>query len=345
MSTSKVQVLIVEDSPSVQLLLKKIITEDPHMNVCGVVSDGKEAVEFIQRNSPDVITMDIMMPKMNGIDATKMIMMENPTPIVVISAKYSKEDVKTGFEAIEAGAVSILEKPPGMKDPSFQMIAANIRKTVRSVAGIKVMTRRPHLMKDREAPKLFPRASRIEAIAIGCSLGGPQALQNVLENLPDSFPIPIFVVQHIADGFGEGFIEWMDKSVPLNVITPSEGEAPKGGYVYIAPDDKHMIVTKQQKISIVDSAPVSGLKPSVSLLFSSFSQSYGENALGILLTGMGADGSKELLSMHQQGAVTIAQNEETCIAYGMPGSAVKIGAVKHILSLDEISDYLLSLGK
>lgn len=344
MTKDPIKVLIVEDSLSVQQLLEKIINDDPSLHVCGIVSDGKEALDFIKKTRPDVITMDIMMPKMNGIDATRMIMMDQPIPIVIISGKYTKEDVTIGFEAMEAGAVSIMEKPPGIKDPSFPKIAGNIQKILRSVSGIKLIARRPYLNRKKESSHKYTN-QRIgaEAIAIGSSLGGPQALKQVLMELPENFPLPIFVVQHIASGFGQGLIEWLNHSISLNVVAVKEGEVPIGGNVYISPDDKHLVITKNKRLSLLDSPPVNGLRPAVAKLFSSVSDSYGANCVGILLTGMGSDGSNELLELYKQGAITIAQNEETCIAYGMPGSAVKLGAAKHILSLTEISEFLQTL--
>lgn len=342
----KIKVLVVEDSLVVQLLLKKIIESDPLLEISGIVSDGMQAVECVRKDPPDVITMDIVMPKMSGLDATRMIMMEHPVPIIIISGKYTKEDVSIGFEAMEAGAVSIMGKPPGITDPAFSAIAATIQKTIRSVAGVKLISRRPHLKSAYSTDgyrNLTVGSTTIEAIAIGTSLGGPQALKEVLQELPATFPLPIFVVQHIAEGFGNGFIEWIDSQTPLKVVAPKEGETPKPATVYVAPDNRHMIVTKEKKIGLLAGAPVNNLRPAVSVLFSSINETYGAHAVGILLTGLGSDGSKELLAMLQQGSITIAQSEETCIAYGMPGSAVKLGGAKYILSLQEIPLFLLKL--
>ena len=207
------------------------------------------------------------------------------------------------------------------------------------------MTRHSRLSSKQEDEKrslnLQEKMSRVNAITIGSSLGGPQALKKLLEPIPATFPVPIFITQHICEGFASGFASWLDKYLSLKVKIPDNFESPLPGHVYIAPDNRHMTIHKCKYIHLLDSPPVQSLKPAVSKLFDSALQAYGANLLGILLTGMGNDGSEELLMMKQKGAVTIAQNEETCVAFGMPGSAIKIGGAQHVLPLEAITSYIL----
>lgn len=340
MRKEKTKVLIVEDSESVQLLLRKIIEDDPQLEVIGIASNGKEALQFLETTPPDVITMDIMMPKMNGFDATRKIMSTNPIPIIIISAKYKSEDLKTGFEALEAGAVVILEKPPGIKDPSFPKIAKNIQTTIRSVDGLKLITRKHHKQKPPLSLKETYR-SPCEIIAIGSSLGGPQALKELLSGLPEDFSTPILIVQHISQGFGIGFAEWVQRNTKKRVLIPKNQEIIEPNTIYIAPDNEHMVVKKNGVIHLENSDPVKNLKPAVSKLFSSVNDTYGKKAAAILLSGMGSDGANELLILKNSGALTIAQDEESCLAFGMPGEAVKLNAAKEVLPLEEIAPFLI----
>lgn len=343
MQREKIKVLIVEDSPSVQKLLKKIIEDDPLLKVSMTATNGKEAIEYLERESPDVITMDIFMPQMDGFEATRKIMETKPLPIIIVSGHYTKADVEKSFEAINAGALSIMEKPPGIFHPNYPEVAKTLQKTIRSLAGLKLIKRHYRIGKDEKAAEeIEPEAKlkKIEAVAIGASLGGPLALKELFSTLPATFPLPIFVTQHISHGFGDGFIEWLDNNSPLKIVKAEKEMTPQCGHVYIAPDHIHMTLSKDKTIQLCDTPPIKTLKPAVAPLFSTASAAYGDKILGILLTGMGEDGSLELADMKKKGAITICQDEATCIAFGMPGCAVKLGGATHTLPLNKIAEFL-----
>ncbi|MEC7838495.1 MAG: chemotaxis-specific protein-glutamate methyltransferase CheB [Chlamydiota bacterium] len=340
-TNEKVKVLIVDDSATMQNILKKIIQNDSRLEVIGIANNGEEALKMISKKRPDVITMDLFMPILDGFSTTKKIMSSNPIPIIIISGGYKKEDVQLSFKAMEAGAITIMEKPPGLTDPNFQYISRRITSTIFCSAEIKLVTRRfPKPLQQSESKIHTRNRSDIKAIAIGASLGGPQAVRRLLSELNPSSPVPIFVVQHISPGFTQGYAEWLNHSTPLRVVIPSHGEKPMGGTVYIAPDNKHMTIDKFGNISLSDTATLFRCKPSVSVLFASVADFYGKQSIGVLLTGMGDDGSKELLTLKEKGSITIAQNKATSLAFGMPGTAIQLGGAKHVLSIEEIAPFI-----
>jgi two-component system chemotaxis response regulator CheB len=350
----KIKVLIVDDSPTARQLLKFIIESDAKMEVIGFAEDGKQAIEMLKSTNPDVVTMDIIMPKLDGFEATREIMSVSPIPIIIISSIYSRGDVQKSFKAMEAGALAILEKPKGINDPAFKDNKKVILETIRIMAEIKPVTRRKNLVKQSE-PKVqelkpttaLPSAKlpqvqsrKILAVAIGTSLGGPQTLATLLADLPPTFPAPIFIVQHIAPGFIVGFAEWLRNCTKLKVKIGEHKEIAIAGTVYLAPDKFHMEVNKECRIILNDDPSDNGLKPSIGKLFKSVGESFGSLAVGIILTGMGRDGVDELLYMKQKGSETIAQDKDSSIIFGMPGEAIKVGAANHVVSLDQLASFL-----
>lgn len=345
MKEAKKRVLIVEDSPTMQMLLKKIIEEDPRLEVIGIACDGKDAIEKVEYYKPDVITMDLFMPRIDGFEAIRRILQNHLIPIIVISGKYKKEDVEMSYKAIEAGAISILEKPPSLSDPNYKKIVRNITKSIFAVANLKIIRRIKHHINDEnilqsyKKIETYHKGGKIRCLAIGASLGGPQALRELLSNIPKNFPIPIFLVQHISKGFTQGFADWLDSFTELTVLIPKDNDIARAGHVYVAPDEKHMKILKDNKICFT-THPNTSLMPSVSELFLSIANTYGSETLGIILTGMGSDGCQELLTLKNKGAITIVQSEPTCIATGMPGSAIKLKAARHVLALEEIAPFV-----
>jgi two-component system, chemotaxis family, protein-glutamate methylesterase/glutaminase len=346
MTSNPIKVLIVEDSAVSRELLTYIINADPMLKVIGFAENGIKALEFIQKERPDVITMDIVMPKMDGYEATRQIMQNNPIPIIIISATVKKEDVNASFKAMEAGALAVFEKPTGPQDPNFHTLAKALRESIKIMSGVKLIARRLKSLLKPTAPPIeeVPQPiSTIEAVAIGASLGGPQALSVVLSEIPAFFPVPIFIVQHISSGFTEGFAEWLSHYTPLTVKIAKDREHPQAGTVYIAPDHFHMEVSKNCLIQLVDAPLDGGLKPSVNRLFRSMAHHYGSKAVGVLLTGMGKDGAEGLKLMKEKGSLTIAQDEESCLMFGMPKEAIQLGATNQILPLSSIAQTLKHL--
>ena len=342
------RVLIVEDSVVARLLVKQILLDDPTMQIVGEVADGKAAVAAAGRLKPDVITMDVRMPLMDGIEATRQIMQESPCPIVIISANDPK-DARYSMEAMGAGAVAVLGKPSGPTDPRFEQSAGEIRRTVKAMAGVKVIRRRR--VSDSTAVTTAragnarrvsaPYKGTVRAIGIASSTGGPDALKHVLGALPATLSVPVLLVQHIAAGFHAGLAEWLDANVPLKVKLAGDNERLRAGVVYLAGGDAHLTVRSGGITRFDHRGPVGSHKPSANVLFSSMAKTYGENAAGVVMTGMGADGADGLLEMRQAGALTFAQDQASSIVYGMPKEAMSRGAARQQLALHDIAPALV----
>lgn len=334
-----INVLIVEDSPVVREFLIHILRSDPEIHVSAVAHNGEEAVEAVRAKRPDVITMDIHMPKLNGFDATRRIMEMNPVPIVIVSGSSTAEELATTFHALESGALAVVRRPVGVVHPDHEATARELIQTVKLMSEVKVVRRwrtRPATITSLERRPLKPRGS-IKLIALGASTGGPLAIQTFLSQLPKELPVPLVMVQHMATGFVHGFVDWLGRSSPLPVRVPIDGELLLPGHAYVAPDGCQMHVKSDFRIVLRKDEPENGLRPSVAPLFRSVVGSFGPNAVGILLTGMGIDGAAELKLMKDAGAVTFAQNKESSIVHGMPGEAIRLDAATHILSPENIA--------
>lgn len=346
-----INVLVVDDSRVVREHLKDILESDKAIRVVGMAGDGEEAVRFVDRKSPHVITMDINMPRMNGLVATRRIMETKPVPIVVVSASYSRGDVRKSFLAMEAGAVAITEKPVGPKHPDYVYAVRELIQTVKLMSEIKVVRRLLMAKPSGEArtatPEIKPEQIQksVKLVAIGASTGGPPVLHTVLSGLKQGFRFPVVVVQHISAGFLGGMVDWLGQAIKLPVHIAAHGEKLLPGHVYFASDGFHAGIGSGGRIKLSRSEPENGVRPSVSYLFRSAMSVYGGDMVGVLLTGMGKDGAEELKEMKEKGAVTIVQDKETSVVYGMPGEAVRLGAAAYVLSPDRISAMLESLAK
>uniref|UniRef100_A0A831UEC5 Protein-glutamate methylesterase/protein-glutamine glutaminase n=1 Tax=Geobacter metallireducens TaxID=28232 RepID=A0A831UEC5_GEOME len=342
-----VKVLIVDDSASVRMFLRELLAADPGIEVIGTAADGDDAVEAVARLNPDVVTMDIYMPRMNGLIATRRIMETHPIPIVVVSGDLDAEEVASTFRAMEAGAVTALPRPQGPGHPDHDRQARSFVQTVKLMAEVRVVKRWPQ--RDRSAPlPVPPRQAMVpaglKAVAIGASTGGPMVIQTILAGLPANFPVPVLIVQHMALGFITGFAEWLNLSSSLPVQIAGNGDRLLPGRAYVAPDGFHMVVTDDgTAVELKSTPPENGLRPSVSALFRSVTQAFGARAAGVLLTGMGSDGAGELKRLKEAGAVTIVQDRESSVIHGMPGEALKLGAATHTLPPERIVTALAGL--
>lgn len=340
----KLTVLVVDDSKTSRDLLIHLINSDPELQVIGFATSGLEALTWLNGHTVDVITMDIMMPGLDGFQVTKRIMQTKPTPIVIVSAVYTPQDVVHGFQAIQAGALAILEKPVAYGDEECQRQTHELIDTIKTVAKVKLV-RQPEVSVSSESKPIkppIPAQEPVKAIAMGASLGGPTALIEILSSIPASLPVPIFVVQHIATGFSQGLVHWLQEKSPMRVCLAQDKEVAQPGHCYIAPAGSHMHVVKGSSIMLTHT-PGDLLQPSVGQLFKSMAASYGPSAIGVILSGMGSDGARELLLMRHQGAYTIAQSQETCVMYGMPREAIALGAVQQIVPLEHIAGTLTQL--
>lgn len=343
-----IDVLIVDDSPVARQLLEHILGADPELRVAGSVAGGEEALRFIARHKPQVITMDVEMPGMNGFEATRRIMKTDPIPIVIITASYNPDMVDKAFAAMEAGALAILEKPHGVGHPDYARLASEIATTVRLMSEIKVVKRwaKParSMPGERVPPAPLPHPpGDIALIAIGASTGGPQVLETLLSGLPKGFEIPLLIVQHIAVGFLQGLADWLNQHSGPRVAIASSGERILPGRAYLAPNNFQMEVTPAFAIRLRQDDARQGFCPSANNLFRSAAAACGRHAAGILLTGMGDDGAEGLKAMRDQGALTIAQDEASSTVYGMPAEAVKLGAAGLILPPKDIVGLLRGL--
>ena len=347
MTDRKIKVLVAEDSTVTRLFLVHLLESDPQIRVVGAVGDGQAALEFVNQNKPDVVLMDIHMPRMDGFEATRRIMETQAVPIVMCSATANSRDVVITFQAMEAGAIACIEKPLGRERGDFEAMAAHLLETVKLMSEVKVVRRTARLWPTplpavlsapwRRAP------AQIKLIGMGASTGGPPVLQTILAGLPKDFPVPLLVVQHIASGFLAGMAEWLNQTTGLQVQIASYGTTPLPGHVYLAPDDFHMAIGAGGGIILTREDPENHLRPAVSFLFRSLAKVYGPNALGVLLTGMGRDGAEELKAMKDQGAITIAQDQESSVVHGMPGVAIALGGATHVLPADKIAAALVGL--
>jgi two-component system, chemotaxis family, protein-glutamate methylesterase/glutaminase len=343
-----ITVLIVEDSPVVRDFLRHMLSADPEIQVIGTASDGEAALDAVQRQKPDVITMDIHMPRMNGLEATRRIMETHPTPIVIVSSSVVADEVTTTFRAIEAGALAVVPRPQGLGHPEHEATAQELIRTVKLMSEVKVVRRWPHRRSESRPPAAQkadkPRTSAaIQVVAVGASTGGPPVLQTLLSGLPKDFPVPVLIVQHMAAGFVQGFAEWLTQSTgfPVHVGVADDYLLP--GHAYVAPDGVHMQVGMGRRIVLSQEAPKNGLRPSVSYLFQSVAYVFGCYAAGVLLTGMGKDGAEELKLLRDKGAVTIVQDKDSAVVYGMPGEAVKLDAATYVLPPERMAVSLVRL--
>jgi two-component system chemotaxis response regulator CheB len=345
----RIRVLIADDSRVAREHLRAILDSDPDIEVTGTVANGMEAIRAIRIDKPDLVTMDIHMPGLDGFETTRMIMENHPVPIVIITGSSTIHELETSFRMIEAGALVMLAKPAGIGQPGYERSVRELITTVKLMAEVKVVRRR---IKPRD-PELKPlrlngvdqqgATAQARLAAIGASTGGPPVIQQILTGLPSGFDLPVLIVQHMAEGFIDSFAEWLNQTSPLPVHLASHGTTPRPGHVYVAPDARQMTIDSRGIIRCTDDRPENGLRPAVSCLFRSVAEVYGKHSIGVLLTGMGRDGAAELKLMRDRGAVTIAQDEESSAVFGMPGEAVKLGGATYVLPAEKIAGVLTSL--
>lgn len=345
----KIRVLVVEDSPVVQMLLVHVLGRDPEIEVAGTCADGIAAVRDAAAKRPDVILMDVNLPGLDGFQATRQIMEAAPVPIVMCSSAMKREEAGTLFRAIEAGAVSFVNKPPGPADPAFAVKTRELVETVKSVAGFRAFRRIAGAHDKQSQPAAATNSERpvhrLRVVAIGASTGGPQALRELLAALPAEFPLPVVIVQHIADGFIPGLVDWLGRDCALRVGVAADGQALLPGQVYLAPDGHHVTVSNYFRLTLDTEPQENGLRPAVARLFRSLLPVHATGTAAVLLSGMGRDGAEELKLLRDAGAVTFAQDRESCVVHGMAGAAVALGAARHILPPARIAATLSLLTK
>ena len=339
----RLRVLVAEDSPTARRSLVLLLRADPELEVVGEARDGAEAIELCKKLRPDLVTMDIQMPVMDGVEATRRIMIESATPVVMVSS-LDPNDVRSSMNALNAGALAVLAKPAGPGTPRFERNVRELITTIKAMAQVKLVRRwaavPPYRTTGTQPALLAPR--EIAVVGLVSSTGGPHALRSVLTALPAEFGPPIMIVQHIAAGFAQGLAEWLTSTTKRTVTLAVDGECFVNGAVYLAPDDRHLEVSHDRLI-VAASSPVDGFRPSGTRLFSSLAAVFGPRAIGVIMTGMGRDGVAGLLEMRDAGSAILAQDEASCDIFGMPGAAVSAGAVTTTTPLSEIPTRLVEL--
>lgn len=330
-----IRVLVAEDSLTVRELLVALLSAEPDIEVVGEAKDGAEAVRLAQRLRPDLITMDVNMPVMDGLAATKEIMIAAPTPILIVTGQATQRQIELSLDATRAGALMVVQTPDNPQSAEFERLRKQFLDAVRAMAKVKVVR---HW---RNTPALRQHASRSNAamrmVGIGASTGGPAALQEILSALPRNFPLPILVVQHIAPGFINGLAEWLRMRCDLHVKVAEAGETLRPRTAYLAPDDAHLGVTAKGIAVLSDDAAIGSFRPSASFLFNSMARAYARHSLAVILTGMGRDGVTGLHAVSEAGGHIIAQDEETSVVFGMPREAILAGLADEVLPLPSIA--------
>ncbi len=348
-------VLVVDDSPTTRQMLVSLVNATPDMRVVGEAGTGKQAVKLTHKLRPRVIVMDLVMPEMDGLEATREIMHALPTPIVVVSASLTSFETDIAFQAVSAGALMMLHKPAGPHDPDHPAQVAELLSAARAMAGVHVIHHpKPGNGSNGAGPLTAPVEVQAvlpgpimppKIVAIAASTGGPGALGEIVEKLPADFPLPVVVVQHIAPDFVGSLVEWLSSRTSLKVAVSKPHHQPLPGTVYVAPGGAHLRLTASLRFELTENPSSVPHRPSCDVLLESVARSYGPQAIGIVLTGMGEDGARGLRAMHDVGAFTIAQDEASSVVFGMPREAVARGGARCVLPLSEIPAVLVSTSK
>ncbi len=328
---NNIRVLIVDDSTLVRQALSAILSSDPQIEVIGEARNGKEGYEKTLSLRPDVITMDVTMPVMDGVEATRLIMENVPTPIVIVSSR----DVQVIVKALSFGAMDFV-----VSSEDFDAIKEDLLMKVRVASRVRAI-RRIQIHPVSKRP-LAPHMAASRVVALGISTGGPQALQVLLSKLPADFPAGMLVVQHISTGFIQGLVDWLSLTSPLTLRVAKAGDVLKSGVVLFAPDDVHMTVDSQEKIVLKEEISKKMFHvPSIDVMMRSAAEVFRRNTIGVIMTGMGRDGVEGIAAIRSAGGTTIAQDEQTSVIYGMNRVAVEAGTIQLVLPLEQIAEELV----
>ncbi|HKM67993.1 MAG TPA: chemotaxis response regulator protein-glutamate methylesterase [Candidatus Acidoferrum sp.] len=342
----RVRVLVVDDSALMRKLIPMLLERDPDIEVVGTAMDGAFALRKIGELRPDIVTLDLEMPRMDGLETLRTIMRDAPLPVIVFST-HSKEGAYSTFKALALGAIDFVAKPTDAAAGNLEPVALQLAEKIKvarrargskSIPGPALETAPPSKKRGRPAVP----ANRV--IAIGISTGGPNALQYFLSQIPADFPATIVIVQHMPEGFTDMFARRLDECCAIDVHEAKSGDLLIAGRALICPGNRHMMVRRMPRGEMVvlsDTSPINGHRPSADVLFHSVAQEFGPTSVGIIMTGMGEDGAEGMGAIKAAGGMTIAQSEETCVVSGMPRAAMMKGYVQKILPLDSLAGYLL----
>lgn len=348
---SKIGVLLVDDSPLALTILKRMLSTSADIEVVGTAENGKEALKLIPKMKPTVLCTDLHMPVMDGLELTKEIMRTYPMPILVLSVSV-REGSTNVFKLLEAGAVDVMLKPKGGLESEFEKAKKELLTKIRIISGVRVFRR--YKKEDRSSELGVVSASRAELkskfqipkpkiIIIGASTGGPQAIHEILRELPTDFPLPVICIQHISEGFLKSLVEWLDEQCRIKVRIAENGESPSPGTVYFPQEGTHLKIDNSGRFVCSTESPIYGHRPSITVTMRSLVQHYGKDVIAVLLTGMGGDGSEGMLAVQLAGGMTIDQDEKSSVVFGMPKQAIELGGAQHVLPLEEISNILMKM--
>ncbi len=351
---SSIRVLIVDDSAFIRKALQRMLLADPSIEVVGVARDGAEGVRLAAELHPDVVTLDVKMPVMDGLEALRRILADRPTPVLMLSS-FTGEGAETTLQALELGALDFLDKSSVKSSMDFVNIGPALITKIKALAGIggeKIQ----HVAAERAAVRPSPQAAAVvspspdelpyDLVCVGASTGGPSMLQSLLTQIPANYPFPIAIVQHMPPGFTRPLAERLDSITAVKVVEAADGEPLVPGKVVIAPAGLHMVVGRREGrlVARLTRFPESSLhRPSVDELFLSAARTTRARTVGVILTGMGKDGAQGMVKLRETGAFTIAQDERTSVVWGMPRTAVEMGGARVVLGASEIAPRLIEL--
>jgi two-component system, chemotaxis family, protein-glutamate methylesterase/glutaminase len=348
----KCQVLVVDDSPLCRQLIIDAITTDPDIEVVGQAEDGEQAIKKVAELKPQVVTMDVDMPVLDGLSACERIMSETPTPILVLTADPRNQAPELTHRALAAGALALQVKPALDAGPEAWNLAREVKllatvKVIRHLRGVKKPNAGAFVAAPAaaSAPEPAMSASPVGLVVLASSTGGPQVVHKLVSDLPADFPAPVVVVQHINAAFADSLVGWLGTSAKLKVRAAKDGDLLTPGTVLIAPSGFHLTIPSRGRVAVQPGEPRDGHLPSATLLLESAAKSYGKRTVGVILTGMGNDGVDGMAAIRAAGGKTIAQSQESCVVFGMPGAAIGRGVVDYIVHGDDVGKALLRLAR
>jgi two-component system chemotaxis response regulator CheB len=343
-STQEIRVLIADDSAVAREVIKQALESDAGIRVVGMAASGREAIELTGRLKPDLVTMDLVMPGMSGLEATQRIMARHPTPILFFSSFFDRAGFYSRGDALAAGALDVMEKPTPMPDGSWLAAASLLARKVKSLSQVTVVTHIQGVQAQDPRPRLHTTVTAAaDVVAIGASTGGPRVLGELLSLLPAHYQPAIVVIQHMADDAMTGLVAGLQQQSKLHFKVAEDGDALQPGHVLFAPALAHLTLRADGRVHLGDGEPVKGCRPSIDVAFMAVAKAYGHRAAGVLLTGMGSDGAAGLLAIRQAGGVTLVQDEASCAVFGMPRAAIDLGAAQHVLPPSGLARGLLAL--
>lgn len=343
MTDPRIRVVVVDDSPTSRALLVELCRSDPSLEVVGEGRNGQQAVELVRSLHPSIVIMDIEMPVMDGFEATKRIMAQFPTPILIVTGKHDVGDVEISLRAVQMGALTVAPKPPGPTAPDFGAQARRFLSLVKAFADVKVLRRRLRsapVASAPPAPELTTRHGQVRVVGVAASTGGPAALYRFLETLPREVDVPILVVQHMADGFVPGLVSWLRSASGRSIKVAEHGEALEHEIVYVAPGQRHLETTPTGSVVLSQTPAVSGFRPSASVLFRSLAHSYGSASAAVVLTGMGDDGLEGARVVREKGGTVLVQDAGSSVVFGMPRAVADAGLATVIAPVEQLAHAL-----